>query len=132
MYGLAIATLSEATVLLKTRSDSGAPGLPELSKTSLVALQKDVKDLQAHMGHLLKTWEDDNTNVYFEGVPKSVPLAQKLQKGIQLSKIEPYELDTVEPLPLSLVDKKTSPPGHKRSDSDLARELHEKLNAGLE
>jgi hypothetical protein len=131
-YGLAIATLSEATVLLKTRNDSGAPGLPELSKTSLVALQKDVKDLQAHMGHLLKTWEDDNTNVYFEGVPKSVPLAQKLQKGIQLSKIEPYELDTVEPLPLSLVDKKTSPPGHKRSDSDLARELQQRLNAGLE
>ena len=131
-YGLAIATLSEATVLLKTRSDSGAPGLPELSKTSLVALQKDVKDLQAHMGHLLKTWEDDNTNVYFEGVPKSVPLAQKLQKGIQLSKIEPYELETVEPLPLSLVDKKTSPPGHTRSDSDLARELQQRLNAGLE
>lgn len=131
-YGLAIATLSEATVLLKTRSDSGAPGLPELSKTSLVALQKDVKDLQAHMGHLLKTWEDDNTNVYFEGVPKSVPLAQKLQKGIQLSKIEPYELDTVEPLPLSLVDKKTPPPGHTRSDSDLARELQQRLNAGLE
>jgi hypothetical protein len=131
-YGLAIATLSEATVFLQTRSHSGAPGLPDLSKTSLLALQKDVKDLQAHMGLVLKTWEDDNTNVYFEGVPKSVPLDQKLQKGIQLSKIEPYELEIVEPLPLSIPDKKSSPPVHKRSDSDLARELHEKLNAGLE
>jgi hypothetical protein len=139
-YGLAIATLSEATVTLQTRSHSGAPGLPDLSKTSLRALQNDVKDLQTHMGLLLKTWEDDNTHVYFEGVPKSIPQDQKLLKGIQLSKVDPFQLETVDPLPLSIPDKtKEDPPpppyssvSHKRSDSDLARELQEKINAGLE
>ena len=134
-YGLAIAFLSEATVCLQTRSHGGAAGLPELSKTtSLRALQKDVSDLQKHMGLVLKTWEDDNTNVYFEGVPKSIPKGEKLTQGIQLSKIDAFDVETVDPLPLSLPEKK-SPDKLKplqRSDSDLARELQEKLNAGLE
>jgi hypothetical protein len=134
-YGLAIAFLSEATICLQTRSHSGSSGLPELSKTtSLRALQKDVSDLQKHMGLVLKTWEDDNSHVYFEGVPKNIPKEEKFTQGVQLSKIAPYQVESVDPLPLSIPAKK-SPAKLKpleRSDSDLARELQKKLNAGLE
>ena len=134
-YGLAIAFLSEATVCLQTRSHSAASGLPELSKTtSLRALQKDVSDLQKHMGLVLKSWEDDNSNVYFEGVPKTIPKEEQFKQAIQLSKIDPFVVEAVDPLPLSIPEKK-SPAKLKplqRSDSDLARELQRKLNAGLE
>jgi len=134
-YGLAIAFLSEATVCLQTRSHSGAAGLPELSKTSsLRALQKDVSDLQKHMGLVLKTWEDDNSNVYFEGVPKSIPKEEKFTQGVQLSKIDAFVVESVDPLPLSIPDKRSQAKLKplQRSDSDLARELQKKLNAGLE
>lgn len=134
-YGLAIAFLSEATVCLQTRSHSAAVGLPELTKTtSLRALQKDVSDLQKHMGLVLKTWEDDNTNVYFEGVPKTIPKEDKFTQAVQLSKIDPYTVESVDPLPLSIPQKKSSAQLKplQRSDSDLARELQKKLNAGLE
>lgn len=134
-YGLAIAFLSEATMCLQTRSHSAASGLPELSKTkSLRGLQKDVSDLQKHMGLVLKSWEDDNSNVYFEGVPKTIPKEEQFKQAVQLSKIDAYVVESVDPLPLSIPEKK-SPAKLKplqRSDSDLARELQRKLNAGLE
>jgi hypothetical protein len=86
------------------------------------------------MGLVLKTWEDDNTNVYFEGVPKTIPKEDKFTQAVQLSKLIPYEVESVDPLPLSIPQKKSSAQLKplQRSDSDLARELQKKLNAGLE
>lgn len=127
-YGLAIAMLSEAKQLLNTRPHGGAEGLPEITKTSpLNALQKDLTDLKAHMATLLKHWEHDNSHVYFENVPSKVPEDKKLQGGLKLTKVTPYVLDDVEPLLLSLPEG-----GMKRSDSDLARQLQDQLNAGYD
>ena len=80
-------------------------------------------------------------------VPPSVP-ANKGLKAIQLTKAEEFLLEVRDPLPFGTSDevncvrRDDGPPsyyeamandsclaGHQRSDSDLARELHAKLNA---
>jgi BRO1-like domain len=127
-YGLAIAFLSEATLELKTRSSETGKGVPEVSKIpALRGLHDDLIDLRGHMNALLKSWEKDNSNVYFEPVPQVVPAEKRLEKGIQLNKEDKYVLKVVEPLLLSLTDEAMT-----RSDSDLARELQERLNSGLD
>ena len=127
-FGLAIAMLSEATLELKTRSSDSGKGVPEVSKIpALSALHKDLIDLRGHMNTLLKVWEKDNSSVYFEPVPQVVPAEKRLEKGIQLNKEEKYIFKDVEPFLLSL-----SEDAMKRSDSDLARELQERLNSGLD
>lgn len=124
-YGLAIAMLSEATVELKTRDSPASNGMPDVTKTpALKAVQPDLVDLRGHMNKVLKSWEKDNSSIYFEPVPRVVPADKRLEKGIQLNKEEKYQVQNVEPLLLSLSEEAL-----KRSDSDLARELQEKLNA---
>lgn len=125
-YGLAIAMLSEASIGLNTRAHAAKTGMPEIGKGSpLIALQKHLKDLKAHYGLLLKTWEDDNSSVYFERVPQKVPEESKLSQPLYLSKPTPYKVDEVEPLPLSLPEHEL-----QRTDSDLARRLQAQLDAG--
>lgn len=127
-YGLAIALLSEATLELKIRSSESGRGMPEVSKIpALKALHNDLIDLRGHMNLLLKTWEKDNSSVYYEPVPQVVPADKRLAKGLQLNKEEKYTVKDAEPLLLSLSEE-----AMKRSDSDLARELQERLNSGLE
>lgn len=127
-YGIAIALLSDSIQGLNTRSHGASKGMPDISKTSpLKPLQKDLTDLKAHMQLLLKHWEEDNSSVFFEKVPQKVPEDQKLAQSVKLSKATPYSLDDVDPLPLSLPDGAL-----QRSDSDLARQLQEQLNAGFE
>ena len=92
---------------------------------ALKALHTDLVDLRAHMAKLLKCWEKDNSSVFFEGVPQSVPLDKKLKAGIQMGKSEKYKIGDVEPVLLQLPEDAL-----KRSDSDLAREIQRKLNAG--
>lgn len=127
-YGLAIAMLSEATLELKTRDTPTSKGTPEVSKIpALKPLHSDLIDLRGHMNLLLKTWEKDNSTVYFEPVPQVVPADKRLEKGVQLNKEEKYRIQDVDPLLLSL-----SEDAMKRSDSDLARELQERLNSGID
>eukprot|EP00536_Pseudo-nitzschia_multiseries_P002221 jgi/Psemu1/182951/e_gw1.29.159.1 len=126
-YGLAIAVLSEATVYLRTEDKSSDKrGMPDVAKIpALQALLGDLNDLRSHMGLLLREWEKDNSNVFFETVPRSVPTDKKLQKGVRLNKMEKYHFADVDPVLLSLPENALV-----RTDSDLARELQEKLNAG--
>jgi hypothetical protein len=127
-YGLAIAILSEATVALRTRDSAASEGVPDVAKVpALKALHKDLMDLRAHMAQLLKSWEKDNSSVFFEAVPQSVPLDKKLKAGVQMGKVEKYKINDVEPVLLELPEDAL-----KRSDSDLAREIQNKLNAGIE
>lgn len=127
-YGLAIAFLSEATLDLKTRDSTSSKGVPDVARIpTLSILKKDLVDLRAHMALLLQTWEKDNSSIYFEKVPQSVPADKKLEKGVQIGKAAKYHVADVEPLLLSLPEDAL-----KRSDSDLARELQERLNAGIE
>jgi hypothetical protein len=56
-----------------------------------------------------------------------VPADKRLEKGVHLNKEDKYRVNDVEPLLLSLTED-----AMKRSDSDLARELQERLNNGLE
>eukprot|EP00541_Cyclophora_tenuis_P018982 CAMPEP_0116561624 /NCGR_PEP_ID=MMETSP0397-20121206/11689_1 /TAXON_ID=216820 /ORGANISM="Cyclophora tenuis, Strain ECT3854" /LENGTH=431 /DNA_ID=CAMNT_0004087793 /DNA_START=56 /DNA_END=1351 /DNA_ORIENTATION=+ len=134
-YGMAIAMLSEANILLKPRTHAGKQGMPEIGKGSpLVSLEKDLKDLRAHYGILLKSWESDNSSVYFESVPRKVPEEKKLSQPLMLSKPTPYTVDEQDPLPLVMPgpgNAPSAPPSElTRGDSDLARRLQEQLNAG--
>lgn len=125
-YGIAIALLSEATVALRQRDHAAAHGIPDVKTIpALAPLAGDLKDLRSHMALLLRSWEKDNSSVYFTGVPQKVPADKKLQEGIQMKRKTEYKLQEAEPYLLIL-------PEHalKRSDSDLARELQERLNTG--
>jgi hypothetical protein len=127
-YGLAIAFLSESTVAIRTRASEASDGIPDIARIpTLRALKKDLDDLRAHMALLLQTWEKDNSSVYFEAVPRSVPADKKLEKGINIGKADKYRVKDADPVLLALPEDAL-----KRSDSDLARELQEKLNAGLD
>jgi len=175
-YGVAIAALSEATVAMRTRTSPTGRGLPEIEGNGpLQSLVAEINSFRLHMNALLKSWEKDNSLVYFDKVPPSVP-SNKALKAIQLKKVVEYHLEIRDPLPLgdtimprdestvatsrasdnmddigstddnstdSSNDNLTMPPpsydqammsdprlvGIERSDSDLARELHEKLNS---
>jgi hypothetical protein len=128
-YGLAIAILSESTVFLRTDDPTSKKrGMPDVSKiASLSALIGDLNDLRSHMGLVLREWEKDNSNVFFDTVPRSVPSDKKLQRGVRLNKMDKYHFAEADPVLLSLPENALV-----RSDSDLARELQEKLNAGEE
>lgn len=123
-HGIAIAFLSEATVALRTRETDVAPGVPDVTRTAaLRPLQGDLQDLRDHMKILLQVWEQDNNRVFFEKVPQHVPAGSKLQEGLRMNKMEPYQLEEVEPILLHMPDGML-----QRSDSDLARELQRQLN----
>jgi hypothetical protein len=127
-YGLAIAFLSEATVAIRTRASEASNGIPDVARIpTLRALKKDLDDLRAHMALLLQTWEKDNSSVYFEAVPRSVPADKKLEKGVSIGKVDKYRVKDADPVLLALPEDAL-----KRSDSDLARELQEKFNSGLD
>mmetsp|Transcript_26118 Transcript_26118/g.47392 ORF Transcript_26118/g.47392 Transcript_26118/m.47392 type:complete len:217 (+) Transcript_26118:658-1308(+) len=149
-YGVAISALSEATVAMRTRSSPTGRGLPEIEPNGpLQSLVGEMNGFRMHMGALLNSWEKDNSLVYFDKVPPSVP-ANKALKAIKLKKMEEYTLEMRDPLPLgpkgatagqdgannggppSYDDAAANDPrlaGRPRSDSDLARELQAKLNA---
>eukprot|EP00977_Amphora_coffeiformis_P002354 scaffold443_cov177-Amphora_coffeaeformis.AAC.1 len=125
-YGIAIALMSEATVALRTREAVGSRGLPDITRTpALVVLKQDLHDLRAHCTKVLHEWEKDNNSVFYNAVPQHVPAGKKLQEGLKMNRMEAYTLEEAEPHLLVI------PEGDlQRSDSDLARELQERLNAG--
>lgn len=154
-YGIAISLLSQATVELQTQQSGSDTGVPDVTKANaLKPLGNELTDLRDHMNKLLHMWEKDNSAVYFEMVPRQVPADKKLQEGLVMGKPDVYKLDEVEPVLLSLPDEggsggdggnrgggsSTPPPpaydtvaqGIERSDSDLARELQRRLDAGLD
>jgi hypothetical protein len=137
-YGLAIAMMSEATVVLRTRDSAASKGVPDVNAIpALRALSKDLTDLRAHMALVLKEWEKDNSSVYFEAVPRTVPEDKKLQQGVKMNKMEKYTIADAEPVLLALPEtnapkSSAAKPSMSRSDSDLARDLQERLNAGLD
>mmetsp|Transcript_32597 Transcript_32597/g.67992 ORF Transcript_32597/g.67992 Transcript_32597/m.67992 type:complete len:162 (-) Transcript_32597:1202-1687(-) len=125
-FGVAIALMSEATVALRTRETISSKGLPDISKTpSLTPLKTELQSLRKHCNHVLHTWEKDNSSVYFAAVPQELSAEKKLQDGIRMNKSETYVLEEAEPALLVLPEGAL-----QRSDSDLARELQERLNAG--
>ena len=125
-YGIAIALVSEATVALRTREAVGSPGLPDVAKSPVLkALTPDLQALRAHCNQVLHAWEKDNNACYYNAVPQKVPAEKKLQEGIQMNRLEAYTLADAEPHLLVIPEGQL-----QRSDSDLARELQERLNAG--
>jgi BRO1-like domain len=152
-YGMAIALMSEATVALRTReaasgsTTASTAGVPDVSRIpALKTLTTDLVDLRKHMNLILETWEKDNNLVYFTPVPQHVPAGKKLQEGLRMNKAEEYKLETADPCLLLLPDDGggggaraaaaaaaagAPPPPYsslERSDSDIARELQERLN----
>jgi len=75
-YGVAIAALSEATVAMRQRSSPTGRGIPEITPIGpLRSLVTDINAFRIHMGSLLKSWEKDNSLVYFDKVRFFLDLA---------------------------------------------------------
>jgi BRO1-like domain len=127
-FGLAISLMREAGLALKERSHNAAKGVPSVSTGVLKPLADDMKDLRHHFAIILGAYEKDNSSVYFMNVPAKVPAAKKLSEGLKMNKKMEFKLQEAEPVLLAVPAKRG---GHTRTDSDLARELQEKLNAGL-
>lgn len=131
-FGLAIAMMSKAIDMLKTRDTPTGRGLPEIRKGSpLVAVEKDLNQVKNHMNTILRDWEKDNSKIYFEKVPLKLPVDKVLSQGTLLMKIEEYQLDVVDPLPLILPESASTriQASEIESDAELARKLQEQLNA---
>ena len=127
-YGIAIALLSEATVGLRTREAVGSKGLPDISRApALKALVPDLQDLRTHCQTLLHEWEKDNNSIYYNAVPQHVPAGKRLSEGVKMNRMEAYKLEDPEPHLLVVPEGEL-----QRSDSELARELQERLNTGHE
>jgi len=130
-YGLAISFLCSAISMIRTRTSIVGKGLPEISsKSSLKAIEGDLDQLRSHMNILLTSWEKDNSKIYFEKVPFSVPQDKQLMNGVHMMKAEEYKMDDVDPLPLTLPgDDKPYVPSIEDADHEMARRLQEQLNA---
>ena len=131
-YGIAIAMMSKAIDMLKTRETPTGKGLPEIRKGSpLVALEKDLNVVKNHMMLILTEWEKDNTKIYFEKVPLKLPVEKVLSQGTLLMKVQEYQLEEVEPIPLILPESSSSKlkASEIESDAELAKKLQEQLNS---
>lgn len=131
-FGIAIAMMSKAIMMLRTRETPTGKGLPEIRKGSpLVALEKDLNVVKGHMNLILTEWEKDNTKIYFEKVPKTLPIEKTLSQGTLLMKVQEYELEEVEPIPLILPESSHTElkASEIESDAELARRLQEQLNS---
>lgn len=93
-YGIAIAMLREALVQIKP--------IKVDCKSAAKTLKKDLSNTTTHITSLLKVWEKDNAEVYFESVPGVVPESKRLSTGIMMTKAEDYVLATVEPALLAV------------------------------
>ncbi len=72
-YGVAIAALSEATVAMRTRSTPTGRGIPEIELNGpMHALVGEINGFRIHAGNLLRSWEKDNSLVYFDKVRSAV------------------------------------------------------------
>ncbi len=131
-FGTAIAMMSKAIDMLKIRETPTGRGLPEIRKGSpLVTLEKDLNSVRMHMHTVLQEWEKDNSKIYFEKVPKKVPVDKALSQGTLLMKVEEYTLEEVEPIPLILPENSRTKmkASELESDEELARKLQEQLNS---
>jgi len=149
-YGDAIAMMKEAQKSLATRSSITSPGLPEIDSrsSSLRNIVPEINAMRNHVSQLLASWTKDNSTIYFCKVPDRIPEALRLEQGVKMMKPTQYSFsEDCEPVKLGPADQKTAGQGdlppptapsapppiaglRERSDSDLARELQAKLNAG--
>lgn len=131
-FGTAIAMMSKAIGMLRTRESPTSGGLPPIAKKSpLKAIENELEVVKKHMNVLLQDWEKDNSKIYFEKVPKKIPVEKVLSQGTILMKIEEYTLDPVDPLPLVLpkdAKRMNARASEIASDEELARKLQEELN----
>merc|ERR1711933_199941 len=136
-FGIAIALLSDALKGLQTKTtasryvnnnkmgkgrrinttfassySSEEVGIPDISRKSnrgriFKSLGAELKDFRKHVTMLLQSWESENSNLFFETVPGTVPTQNKIQEGLQINHLHTYELpDDIKPLLLELPKNK--------------------------
>jgi len=148
-YGLALCMLKEARKYFCVRTSPTSLGIPEdinASGSPLSVLKNDLEGLKVHVDGMIDAWRRDVETVYFDKEPNSVPEGKRVREGMHMVKFGDWEggrKDDIEPVPLSVKGEEKEeeweamPPtapqeekGRERTDSDLARELQAKLNAG--
>lgn len=130
-YGLAISMMREAISLMNTRESHIKPGLPDVTGSSLQAIEKDIIDMRQHMVLVRNTWEKDNMSVYFDKIPRIIPEEEQLQASVHMMTADKYSLEDVEPLQLNL--NAQNPQTHtileqEQSDRDIAMRLQKQLD----
>mmetsp|Transcript_23603 Transcript_23603/g.26916 ORF Transcript_23603/g.26916 Transcript_23603/m.26916 type:complete len:433 (+) Transcript_23603:63-1361(+) len=132
-FGIAIALLSKSIKGLQFRETPTGRGLPPITKGSpLRAVEKDLAEVKKHMDSVLFEWEKDNSKIYFETVPKTIPVEKKLDQGTLLMKPQEYKLEDVELLPLILPEDDAERLKNSKieSDAELAKKLQEQELSG--
>jgi len=144
-YGLAIAILNDALTYLNVQSTPTSRGIPSLldntsssspfsskqKSSPLANLSKDITNAKHHMMLVLRTWEKDNSRVYFDKVPLTLPIEGRLPdgSGLRMMKIQPYQLMDVDPLLLILPEgAEPNTMEQELEDEELARALQDQLN----
>jgi len=100
-YGVAISAIREAwsAITNQTKPRLSGRAAPEIQfNGTLHAMRDEVNSFKQHINELLKSWEKDNSQIYFEEVPYSVPVSKAL-KLIHLKKAEEYAIQSRDPLP---------------------------------
>jgi len=134
--GLAVAAIRRAQELVGERAGPAAVGLPPLDGP-LQEIQGEVAALRAHIQRTEAAYNKDNSSVYFLPVPDGRDV--ELPGAVTMKQATPFAPPELPPLDLEGRGASASSSGEKaegeegkreRTDSDLARELQEKLNAG--
>jgi len=105
-YGYAISLLGEAITQLVpplSYQNQAGHGLEDIiGGTPLAAIGQDIDSMRKHMQSILTSWEKDNSQIYFEQVPSSIPETFKVREAVQLIKVDEYKLDEREILVFSI------------------------------
>jgi len=105
-YGYAISLLGEAMTQLvppPSYQNQAGHGLGDIiAGTPLAAIGQDIDSMRKYMQSLLTSWEKDNSQIYFEQVPSSIPESCRVREGVQLIKVEDYTLGDEEILTFTL------------------------------
>mmetsp|Transcript_2408 Transcript_2408/g.3399 ORF Transcript_2408/g.3399 Transcript_2408/m.3399 type:complete len:405 (+) Transcript_2408:84-1298(+) len=124
--GKAVAYIQQANRLVQQRASITSKGLPELDG-DLRRVRGDIQLLRAHVAGLEETYSRDNSSVYFMAIPNPGDL--EIVSGVVMMQPTPFAPPDMPILPFESGDGLTSCE-LQHSDSELARELQEKLNAG--
>lgn len=149
-YGVGLALMIQACTFIAERNDVVSVGLPPLSGP-LRSIHNEIRALQAETRALLTSYQKDNNSIYFELVP-AVDTLDPLPEPVVMMKVIPSQEEALKKtLSFRAAATTASEEGTSadlcgggddggsttagadvektKTDEELARELHEKLNS---
>ncbi|CAM9863696.1 unnamed protein product [Ectocarpus sp. 6 AP-2014] len=135
-YGVGLAYMTQACKYVEERRDAVSVGLPPLAGP-LRNISHDLKTLQGEFRQLRDAYAKDNNSIYYEPVP-DLDMLDPLPQPVVMMKPLPSEEEAPPTETLSFRATGSAPgeepkdasglPDADKTDEELARALHEKLN----